>query len=215
MNSRNPKVDEYLKKASKWREAMEKLREIALDGGLTEEWKWRAPCYTFQKSNVVMIIGFKEYVGLSFFKGALLKDAEGILKKPGANTQSARLIRFTGVQEVVDLEPTVKACIDEAIVVEKAGLKVAFKKSTDLVLPEELQLKFEELPALKMAFDALTPGRQRAYVLHFSAAKQSRTRTSRIEKYMPRILDGKGINDCICGRSKKMPTCDGSHKFIE
>jgi uncharacterized protein YdeI (YjbR/CyaY-like superfamily) len=166
-----------------------------LDCPLTEEAKWRVPCYTFQTSNIVLIHGFKEYCALLFFKGALLKDAKGILKKPGENTQAGRQIRFTNVREIVEMEPLLKAYIYEAIEVEKAGLKVNFKKTTEFIIPDEFQNKLDEIPALKTAFAALTPGRQRAYILHFSAPKQSKTRESRVEKCMRQILNGKGLND--------------------
>jgi len=189
----NPKVDEFLSRAEKWQEEMRKLRTILLDSQLTEELKWGHPCYTFQGNNVVIIGGFKEYCALTFVKGALLNDPEGILVKPGENTQAARVIRFTGVREIDEMEPTLKAYVHEAIEVERAGLKV--EKVTELVIPEELQKKLDEVPALKTAFYALTPGRRRAYVLYFSAPKQSKTRESRVEKSMQRILDGKGLND--------------------
>lgn len=191
----NPKIDVYLSKAKKWQAEMAKLRTIVLDCQLTEELKWGKPCYTFQESNVVLIIGFKEYCALLFCKGALLKDAHGILIKPGENTQAARQIRFTNVREIVEMEPILKSYIHEAGEVEKAGLKVNFKKNTEFIVPEELQNKLDEIPALKTAFEALTPGRQRAYILHFSAPKQSKTRESRVEKCMPQILNGKGLND--------------------
>ena len=168
---------------------------IVLDCQLTEELKWGDPCYTFQKSNIVIIHGFKEYCALLFFKGALLNDANGILIKPRENTQAARQIRFTNVREIVEMEPILKAYIYEAIEVEKAGLEVNFKKNTELIIPEEFQNKLDEIPALKTAFDALTPGRQRAYILYFSAPKQSKTRESRVEKCMQQILNGKGLND--------------------
>jgi uncharacterized protein YdeI (YjbR/CyaY-like superfamily) len=168
---------------------------IILDCQLTEELKWGWPCYTFQKSNIVLINGFKEYCALLFFKGALLNDANGILIKIGENTQAGRQIRFTNVREIVEMEPILKAYIYEAIEVEKAGLKVNFKKNTELIFPEEFQNKLDENPALKTAFDALTPGRQRAYNLYFSAPKQSKTRESRVEKCMQQILNGKGLND--------------------
>lgn len=210
----NPKVDTFLNQADKWQEEMEELRTILLDCDLIEEWKWRSPCYTFKGSNVAVIGGFKTHCVLSFFKGALLHDADGILDKPGENSQAARVIRFTNLQEIREKEATLKAYIFEAIEVEKAGLSVDYKENETLVLPEELLIKFEELPVFKMAFEALTPGRQRGYNLFFSAGKQSKTRMSRIEKYVQRILDGKGINDCVCGLSSKMPSCDGSHKYI-
>ena len=190
----NPKVDEYLSEAEKWQEEFEKLRRIILGCQLTEELKWGKPCYTFQKSNIVIIQGFKEFCALLFCKGALLNDANGILKKPGENTQAARRIPFTNVREIVEMEPILKAYIHEAIEAEKAGLKVTFKKNPEPI-PKELRNKLDEIPALKTAFDALTPGRQRGYILYFSAPKQSKTRESRIEKCMPQILNGKGLND--------------------
>jgi uncharacterized protein YdeI (YjbR/CyaY-like superfamily) len=195
MNRMNPKVDAYLSKAKKWREEFEKLRMIVLDCGLTEELKWGKPCYTFQKRNVVIIQGFKEYCALMFFKGALLNDVKGILIKPGENTQAGRQIRFDSAQEVVEMESVLKGFIYEAIEAEKAGMKVNFKKTTEFIIPEEFQHKLDEIPALKTAFDALTPGRQRAYILYFSAPKQSKTRESRVEKCMQQILNGKGLND--------------------
>ncbi|MDP4108224.1 MAG: YdeI family protein [Bacillota bacterium] len=195
-NSRmNPKVDEFLSKAQKWLEEFKKLRMIILDCGLTEELKWGQPCYTFEKSNIVMIGGFKEYFALLFFKGALLKDAHGILIQQTENVQASRQIRFNNVREIVEMEPILKTYIYEAIEVEKAGLKVNHKKTSEYTIPEEFQKKLDEIPAVKNAFEALTPGRQRAYILYFSAPKQSKTRESRVEKCMPQILDGKGLND--------------------
>ena len=191
----NPKVDFYFSKAKKWQKEFEKLRTIVLDCGLTEELKWGCPCYTFQKSNIVLIHVFKEYCALLFFKGALLNDANGILIQQTKNVQAARQIRFTNVREIVKMKPILKAYIYEAIEVEKAGLKVNFKKTTEFKIPEEFQNKLDKIPALKTAFDALTPGRQRAYILYFSAPKQSKTRESRVEKYMQQILNGKGLND--------------------
>jgi uncharacterized protein YdeI (YjbR/CyaY-like superfamily) len=195
MNRMNPKVDVYLSKTKKWQEELEKLRMIILDCQLTEELKWGLPCYTFQKSNIVLIQVFKEYCALLFFKGALLNDANGILFKIGKNTQAGRQIRFTNVREIVEMETILKAYIYEAIEVEKAGQKVNFKKTTEFIIPEEFQNKLDEIPPLKTAFDALTPGRQRAYILYFSAPKQSKTRESRVEKCMQQILNGKGLND--------------------
>jgi len=191
----NPKVDEFLSKAKKWKEEFEKLRNIVLDCDLTEEFKWMHPCYTFEQKNIVLIHGFKEYCALLFHKGALLKDSHGILIQQTENVQAGRQIRFTNVQEIVEMEAILKAYIHEAIEVEKAGTEVDFKKTTEYTIPEELQNKFDEIPALKTAFEALTPGRQRAYLLHFSAPKQSKTRESRIEKSMQQILNGKGLND--------------------
>ena len=195
MYKMNPKVDGYLRKNKKWRQELQKLRTILLDCQLTEEVKWRVPCYTFQKSNVVLMHVFKEYCALLFFKGALLKDANGILIQQTKNTQAARQIRFTNVREIVEMKPVLKAYIYKAIEVEKAGLKVKLKKTKDFIVPEEFQRKLDEIPALKTAFAALTPGRQRAYILYFSAAKQSKTRESRVEKYMRQILNGKGLDD--------------------
>ncbi|WP_417393368.1 DUF1801 domain-containing protein [Gimesia sp.] len=209
----NPDVDEYLSKARQWQEELVTLRAIVLDTPLTEEWKWRAPCYTFQKKNVALIGAFKDNCVLSFFKGALLKDDLDILTKPGENTQAARVVRFTSLQEIIELEPVLKAYIAEAIEVEKAGLKVDTKIEAEPI-PAEFQKKLDESPALQTAFEALTPGRQRGYLMHFSAAKQSKTREARVEKYIPQILDGKGIHDCTCGLSQKLPACDGSHKSI-
>ena len=191
----NPKVDAFLRKAKPWREEFEKLRRIALDCGLTEELKWGQPCYALKGSNIVLIHGFKEYCALLFFKGALLKDAKGILIQQTENVQAARQIRFTNVREIAGMEKIVKAYIHEAMEVEKAGLKVELKKTADFTIPEEFQNKLDEIPALKTAFDALTPGRQRGYLFYFSAAKQSKTRESRVEKWLPQILKGKGLDD--------------------
>jgi uncharacterized protein YdeI (YjbR/CyaY-like superfamily) len=192
MKKMNPKVDGYLRKATKWQEEMTKLRRISLDSGLIEELKWGKPCYTFQTSNIVIIQGFKEFCALLFCKGALLKDPNGILKKFG--WQAARRIPFTNVREIVEMEPILKAYICEAIEAEKAGLKVRLKKKPEPI-PKELQDKLNEIPALKAAFDGLTPGRQRGYILYFSGAKQSKTRASRVKKCMPQILKGKGLDD--------------------
>jgi uncharacterized protein YdeI (YjbR/CyaY-like superfamily) len=191
----NPKVDFYFSKAKQWQEEIKKLRTIVLDCGLNEELKWGVPCYSFEKSNIVLIHVFKEYCALLFFKGALLKDAKSILIQQTENVQSARQIRFTSVQEIVKMERTVKAYIKEAIEVEKAGLKVEFKKTSEFTIPEELQHKLNEMPTLKKAFHALTPGRQRAYLFYFSQAKQSKTREARVEKCIPQILKGKGLDD--------------------
>lgn len=195
MNRINPKVDFYFNKAKKWQKELEQLRMVVLDCGLTEELKWGVPCYTFQKSNIVLIHVFKEYCALLFFKGALLNDANGILIQQTENTQAVRQVRFTNVREIVEIGPILKAYIYEAIEVEKAGLKVNLKKTTEFIIPEEFQKKLDDIPALKAAFDALTPGRQRAYILYFSAPKQSKTRESRVEKCMQQILNGKGLND--------------------
>jgi uncharacterized protein YdeI (YjbR/CyaY-like superfamily) len=195
MNTMNPKVDAFLSNAKKWQEELVKLRTITLDCQLIEELKWGKPCYTFQKSNIVILQEFKEYCALMFFKGALLSDPDGILIKPGENTQAGRQIRFTNVREIVEMEPILKAYIYEAIEVEKAGMEVNFKKTADFIIPEEFQIKLDEVPALKTAFYGLTPGRQRAYIFYFSAPKQSKTRESRVEKWIQHILNGKGLND--------------------
>jgi uncharacterized protein YdeI (YjbR/CyaY-like superfamily) len=191
----NPQVDEYLKKAKKWQEESKKLRKIVLDCGLTEESKWGKPCYTFQGSNVVIIQGFKEYCALLFCKGALLKDANRILIQQTENVQAARQLRFTNAREIAEMEPLLKAYIHEAVEVEKAGLEVSYKKISEFAVPAELQTKLDAIPALKKAFQALTPGRQRGYLLYFAAPKQSKTREARIEKYTPQILKGQGLND--------------------
>lgn len=191
----NPKVDFFFNKAGKWQEAYQRLRTIVLDCGLTETLKWGVPCYTYQDTNVVLIHGFKDYCALLFHKGVLLKDTHGILIQQTENVQAARQIRFTDLEEIRKLEATLKAYIFEAVEVEKAGLKVQLKKTEAFDVPAEFQEKLEEDPGLKNAFKALTPGRQRAYLLYFSQAKQSKTRAARVEKYIPHILDGKGLND--------------------
>ncbi len=210
----NSKITDYIENADQWQEEMRHLRALLLECQLTEEMKWRVPCYTYNDVNIVIIGKFKAYCTLSFFKGVLLNDTNNILVAPGENSQSSRMIKFTSVQEIMEIKSTLKAYIYEAIEVEKAGIKVDFKESTNLTYPEEFRHKLEKMPALKTAFEDLTPGRQRAYNLYFSGAKQSKTRESRIEKYIPRILDGIGINDCTCGLSKKQPYCDGSHKQL-
>jgi uncharacterized protein YdeI (YjbR/CyaY-like superfamily) len=191
----NPKVDWFFIKAEKWQLEFKKLRTLVLGHELTEELRWGKPCYTLQGSNIVLIHGFKDYCALLFFKGALLKDPKGILIQQTENVQAARQIRFIGLQEIVKLEPTLKAYIKEAIEAEKAGLKVKLKKTSEFKMAEEFRNKLDEIPALEKAFDALTPGRQRGYLLYFSAAKQSKTRTARVEKCTPQILKGKGLDD--------------------
>ena len=195
----NPKVDFYFDKEKKWQKEIEQLRTIVLDCGLTEELKWGCPCYSFEKKNIVLIHGFKEYCALLFFKGALLGDAEGILIQQTKNVQSARQIRFTpangGVREIEKMERILKSYIYEAIEVERAGLKVKYKKTSEFKMPEEFQKKLNKSRALKTAFEALTPGRQRAYIFYFSQAKQSKTREARVEKYVKQILSGKGLED--------------------
>ena len=195
MSRMNPKVDFFFNKAEQWQEEYEELRRILLDCELTEELKWGVPCYTFEDNNIVLIHGFKEYCAVLFFKGVLLKDAMGILIQQTENVQATRQIRFTDVEEIVEMEPLIKAYVNEAIEVEKAGLKVEYKETSEFNMPQEFQNKLDELPELKAAFEALTPGRQRAYLLYFSSAKQAKTREARVEKYLQQILDGKGLND--------------------
>lgn len=195
MKGANPKVDFFFAKAKKWQEELEKLRSIILDCGLTEELKWGVPCYIWHDSNILLIHAFKEYCAILFHKGVLLKDTDGLLIQQTKNVQSARQIRFTEVAQIKKLQPKLKAYILEAVEVEKAGLEVKMKKTSEYEIPKEFQEKLDEMPALKKAFDKLTPGRKRGYILHFSGAKQSKTRTSRVEKNIPDILNGKGLND--------------------
>jgi uncharacterized protein YdeI (YjbR/CyaY-like superfamily) len=190
-----PRVDAFIANAKKWQEELKKLRTILLDSELTEELKWGGPCYTFQGKNVAIMNELKESCALAFFKGALLKDVHGVLTRPGQHTQSTRWIKFTSVREIVETRSILKAYIREAIEVEKSGLKLKLRKTSDLKFPEELQIMLDEFPEFKTAFERLTPGRQRAYIYHFSAPKQSKTRESRVQKYMPQILKGKGLLD--------------------
>lgn len=195
MNKPNPKVDFYFTKAKTWQEEIEELRMIILGCGLTEELKWGSPCYTIEKSNIVLIHVFKEYCAVLFFKGALLKDPKKILIQQTENVQAARQVRFTDIQEIKKLKTTLKAYIKEAIAIEKSGLKVDFKKTKEFPMPDEFKHALEKIPALKKAFNALTPGRQRGYLLYFAAPKQPKTREARIEKYKKQIMIGKGLND--------------------
>jgi uncharacterized protein YdeI (YjbR/CyaY-like superfamily) len=210
----NQSVDEFLEKTDKWKVELTSLRNILLDCQLIETLKWGQPCYMFNKTNVVILANFKEGCVLSFLKGALLSDTENLLVKPGENSQSSRFMRFKSVEEIIVAEPIIKAYIFEAIEVEKAGLKIAPRDPEAEPLIPELIQRFEENPTLKKSFEALTPGRQRAYNLYFTAAKQAATRLNRIDSYTDRILNKKGINDCVCGLSKRMPGCDGSHKQL-
>jgi uncharacterized protein YdeI (YjbR/CyaY-like superfamily) len=191
----NPKVDFFFDKAKQWQKEFEKLRSIALDTGLEEDLKWGCPCYTYNEKNIFLIHGFKEYCALLFFKGALLSDTDNILIQQTENVQAARQIRFTGLQQIIDLEKVIKTYMYEAVEVERSGVKVEMKKTKEFEIPEEFQKKLDENSELKESFEALTQGRQRAYLLYFSSAKQSKTRESRIEKYIPAILKGKGIKD--------------------
>src|ERR1700722_812530 len=191
----SPKVDTFIANAKNWQEELKKLRAILLDSELTEEFKWSQPCYTFQAKNVIVISGMKESCAFAFFKGALLKDVHGVLGRPGQHSQSTRWVKFTSIREIAELKSVLKAYIREAIEIEKAGLKVKLKKTSDLKFPEEFQIMLDEFPKFKAAFEALTPGRQRAYIYHFSAPKQSKTREARVQKLMPHILKGKGLLD--------------------
>lgn len=195
MNQRNPKVDAILRQAGKWQEEFETLRSIALDCQLTEELKWYQPCYTFEGKNIVLIHGFKEYCALLFFKGVLMRDPKGILIQQTENVQAGRQIRFTNLQQIVKMKPVLKSYIQEAIDIEKAGLKVKLKKTSEYKIPAEFQKKLKEISGLKTAFAALTPGRQRGYLYYFSQPKQSKTREARVEKYVQQIFNGKGLDD--------------------
>lgn len=191
----NPSVDWFFAKDTKWQSEYDLLRTIVLDCGLAEELKWGCPCYTFQKSNVVLIHGFKDYCALLFMKGALLKDAHKILVQQTENVQSSRQVRFTGINQIEKLQSVVKAYIKEAIELEKAGVKVPLKSTKEFHVPVEFKTVLDDMPELKTAFEQLTPGRQRGYLLYFSAPKQSKTRETRIEKYLDKILEGKGLDD--------------------
>ena len=210
----NSTADKYFLDASQWQEELKQLRKIALGTQLKETIKWGVPCYVFGESNIILLGSFKAFCSISFLKGSLMQDPDGILLKPGENSQVARMLKFTNLDQIRQLEPVIKAYIVEAIEIEKAGLKPVLEKSADLEFPEELLQILDKDAAFKAAFTSLTPGRQRGYNLFFTAPKQSATRITRIEKYRQQILDGKGINDCTCGLSKKMPSCDGSHKAL-
>lgn len=211
LKNMNSKIEDFFNNQTTWKAEMDVLRSIALDCNLNEELKWKVPCYTYKGNNIFIIHGFKEYCAINFFKGALLKDDEKILVQQTKNVQATRQIRFTGSKEISALEKTLKAYIFEAIEVEKAGLKINYKKTDDFEVPIEFAQKLKELPELEKAFKALTSGRQKGYLLYFTGAKQAKTREARIEKYIPRIMNGIGFNDCVCGKSKRMPNCDGSH----
>jgi uncharacterized protein YdeI (YjbR/CyaY-like superfamily) len=210
----NQEVDKYLDNISNWQKELTRLRQIIVDCGLSEEFKWMHPCYTYNNNNILLIHEFKDYCAILFTKGALLSDSSNILVQQSENTQSARQIRFTDISEIENLETIIKEYIFEAIEVEKAGLKVERKKTSDFEIVEELKQKFKENPEFEKAFKNLTEGRQRAYLLHFSKPKQAKTRVSRIAESTDRIFQGKGLNDCICGLSHRMPNCDGSHKKL-
>ena len=210
----NAQITEFIENADRCQVEMKQLRAILLDCGLEEEFKWKQPCYTYKGKNVAIIAKFKHYCALSFFKGVFLKDEENLLEAPGENSQSVRMMKFNDPREKVLNSSLIKAYIFEAIEVEKVGLKVDFKKPKELNIPDELAQKMDSNEIFKTAFENLTPGRQRAYVMFFDQAKQSKTRENRINKYEGRILQGYGMNDCTCGLSKRMPNCDGSHKSL-
>ncbi|MCF8326335.1 MAG: YdeI/OmpD-associated family protein [Leadbetterella sp.] len=211
---KNELLDDFFEKPSNWHDELNELRKIVLETGLIEELKWKQPCYTMDGTNLLMVSSFKDFAFVSFLNGSLLADSENILVKPGENSQFSRLMRFKNVEEIKKLKPTLLSYMYEMIEAHKAGIKPITDKNKELDFPEELLLKFEKDTAFKAAFEALTPGRQRAYNIYFTGAKQSKARESRIENYTQRIMNGKGFNDCVCGMSKKMPGCDGSHKYI-
>lgn len=211
---RNIEVDQFIDRETRWKKEMSLLRSILLTTTLEEEIKWRQPCYSYKNGNVAILGSFKNYCALSFFKGALLQDEHNILVKAGENTQAARVLKFTNCEQINNLSNVLREYLFEAIEVEKAGLKVETKSNERTTIIPELQEVFDRTPSFETAFKQLTPGRQRAYIMFFDGAKQQKTKISRIEKYIPRILDGKGINDCTCGLSKRMPNCDGSHKQL-
>ncbi len=211
----NKDIELFYSNEEKWKKEYQLLRKLVLDCGLNEEYKWKVPCYTYKNSNILIVHGFKNYCALNFFKGALLSNANRLLIQPTENSQSARQIRFLNVDEIIKYEDEIKSCIYESIEIEKLGMKVDYKKNEDYQIPEELLLKFNQDKKYKEAFEALTPGRQRGYYLYFSEAKQSSTRQQRIEKVTFRVMKGKGLGDCVCGLSKRMPNCDGSHNKVK
>lgn len=206
------KIESYFQENSHWSEEMSALRILLLDSGLKEQFKWRVACYVFEGKNIALIGAFKSHCFLGFFKGSLLQDKEKMLVSQTSNVQSSKLLMFHSLHEIELKKEVIKKYITEAIEIEKAGLKVEFKKTAEFPVPDELNVLFERDEELQQAFNALTPGRQRGYLLHFNGAKQSTTRMDRIVKCKARIISGKGLNDCICGKSKRMPNCDGSHK---
>jgi uncharacterized protein YdeI (YjbR/CyaY-like superfamily) len=208
----NPKVDHFLLNVKNWGKELGLLREIIRESALEEELKWGLPCYVFEKKNVIILQGFKEYFAVMFFQGAIMKDSENLLVKPGENTQAGRQMRFKSMQEMVDKATILKTYVKEAIELEKNGVKVPFKNPSEFHIPFEFQTHLEKNGPLKTAFEKLSPGRQKAYCIYFADSKQSQTRENRIEKFIPRILSGKGMLDCTCGLSRRMPGCDGSHR---
>ncbi|MCB0479465.1 MAG: YdeI/OmpD-associated family protein [Crocinitomicaceae bacterium] len=211
----NPQVDNYIESVSQWQGEIQELRRILLDCKMEEGFKWSQPCYSDQKKNIVSINGFKNYCSLMFFKGSLLTDPDQLLIQAGENSNSMRQMRFTSVKEILKVEAQIKSFVFEAIENERSGMKVESKKPSEMEVVEEFQVQLDQNEKLKKAFENLTPGRQRAYLMHFAQAKQSKTRETRVEKFIPRILIGKGMDDCVCGLSKRMPSCDGSHKSLK
>ena len=210
----NPELEPYFSSLGLFKPILNNLRDIVLSCGLIEEVKWKVPCYTFKGKNIIVLGEFKDNCTLSFFKGSLLQDSEGLLSKPGENSHVFRVIRFKSMDDFIKVETFLKAYIFEAIEVEKSGIKLPSIDIATIEIPEELTQNFKKNKQFKMAFESLTPGRQRAYILFFSEAKNSQTRFDRIEKFKNQIMDGKGMNDCTCGLSRKMPACDGSHKIL-
>jgi uncharacterized protein YdeI (YjbR/CyaY-like superfamily) len=210
----HPQVDAYLQELERWKKETELLREILLESGLTEDWKWRQPCYTLDGENLIIIGNFKDSIVLSFLKGALLSDPEGLLVRPGEHTQSGRMMKFKGLEEIHLKVPQIAAYVLEAIQHARNGTQIEKRpEDVSIDIPTELTQRFKDDPDFKTAFLALTPGRQRAYLMYFTATQTPATRLNRIDKYRPRILNGKGLNDCVCGLSRKMPGCDGSHRL--
>ena len=208
----NQKVDDYIKQSKFWRDELIYLRNLVLSCALEEQFKWRGPCYTYQNKNLFLLVSFKAYCGFSFSKGALLKDDAKLLESAGEHAQTVRMMKFQSIEEIQAKASIIKAYIQEAIEIEKAGTRVDFSASKKIETPEELKEAFHDNTQLEKAFKSLTPGRQRAYLIHFTGSAQSKTRKARIDRYASRILKGYGMNDCICGKSQKMPRCDGAHK---
>ena len=212
MSKSHPEVTAFLKTIKPWRTELNALRKIVRQFGLTEDWKWRQPCYTHEGRNIAILSSLKEYCALGFFNGSLLNNEHGLLVAPGKHSQFTRLLKFTSVKQITSIDAVIRRLIEEAIVIEASGKRVQTKAVSEYEVPDELHQRFQQDPAFQTAFASLTPGRQKGYLLHFSGAKQSKSRTARIEKYAQRILDGKGMRDCVCGHSARFPTCDGSHK---
>lgn len=208
----NINVDNYIINSLKWQNELTELRKIVLSCGLIEEYKWRQPCYTFNGKIILAIAEFKNYCVLSFFKGVLLSDTKNILDKPGENSRTFRVKKFTNVEDIIKVESILREYIFEAVEIERSGVKIDRSDEAEPEMPNELKTRFKELPEFEDAFLKLSPGRQRAYLLFFNGAKQSKTKEARIDKYLQRILNGKGMNDCVCGLSHRMPSCDGSHR---